>query len=164
MGGLYVRIARPSDSIMGNYSPAVQEFYLGVAERTRNILIDSDVMSFVYHMARREGLDESKITDIRVMVFPSLFRNRVMGMFHMEKRQISIFPQLPFSVPKKSKRLKFTLDDIANDREISDRIKSETIKVLLHEVLHLKYYSERLVRAKTDQYLREFKNKEMGEN
>jgi len=164
MGGLYVRIARPPDSIMGNYSPAVQEFYLGMAEKTRNILIDAGVMKFVYHMARREGLDESKITDIRVMVFPSLFRNRVMGMFHMEKRQISIFPQLPFKIPKKSRKLKFTLEDISRDQEISGKIRSETIKVLLHEVLHLKYYSERLVRAKTDQYLREFENKEMGEN
>jgi hypothetical protein len=164
VGGLYIRIARPPDSIMSNYSPAVQEFYLGMAERTRAILIAPEVMKFVYYIARREGLDESKITDVRVMVFPSLFRNRVMGMFHKEKRQISIFPQLPFKVPKKSKRLKFTLDDIANDTKISKEISSETIKVLMHEVLHLKYYSERLVRAKTDLYFKEFENKKIGES
>jgi hypothetical protein len=95
------------------------------------------------------------------MVFPSLFRNRVMGCFHIEKRQISIFPQLPFKIPKKSKRPKVTLEEISEDKELSERIRSETIKVLIHEVLHLKYYSERIVKAKTEQYYKEFENRKL---
>jgi len=161
MGRLYIRIANPPENIMGQYSEGVRNFYLGLAERTRGILIDPEIMKFVYYVMKREGMDESRINDIRVMVFPSLFRNRVMGCFHIEKRQISIFPQLPFKIPKKSKRPKVTLEEISEDKELSERIRSETIKVLIHEVLHLKYYSERIVKAKTEQYYKEFENRKL---
>ena len=160
MSRLYIRIAKPPEGLLKDYSEQVRNFYFGFAEMAREMLTDPEVISFVYHIVKREGIDENRINDIRVMVFPSLYNKNVLGFFHIERRQISIFPQLPFRVPKKSRKLKFSIEDLKNDRKLMAEIRTRSITVLIHEVLHLKYYSERLVRAKTSQYVKEFEKKE----
>jgi len=114
-----------------------------------NILNHRIIQSLLKKIIKSEDIRLDDIEDIRVMVLPSFwdreYGDHLFGSYDPEERRISIYPAVRY------KGSKFLTDPL-----VSFQFIREAFDTIVHEVLHVRYSRESIVKKLTRKYLKRF--------
>jgi len=136
-----IRIANPPKEMVEKYSKDAYEFYSKYANLVCEILKDKNVQKFIDKMITKECI-EKKVSDVRVMLFPSLKGEMARGgTYNAKLGQISIFNRMEIPEDTPKHKMKWLID-MLEDKKIVEGIFIESVLNLIHEVLHVKYSND----------------------
>lgn len=144
-----VRVARPPEDMLKGLSQKKRRYYKKQALMVANILNHRIIQSLLKEVIKSEDIRVDNIEDIRVMVLPSIgdreYGDHLLGSYDPKDRRISIYPAVKY------KGSKFLTDPL-----VSFQFIREAFDTIVHEVLHLKFSRERVVKKLTRKYLKRF--------
>jgi len=144
-----MRIAKPSKKVIDSFPKEISDFYLSHAKKSYEVINSSKIQKFIEEILRIEDIDEKKIIDVRIMIFPCVVdSDSTSGIFNHDIGQISIYPSFFHDNKKSIPKCLMNFDN--PDLEVIITIK--TFQTFVHEILHLKYKNEDDIEVLTDKY------------